>query len=171
MTRLKKSLGSRKYLHPDAGLVPDKLIAASVVEGTGRLKLVSDDSPSANCKAIVVFKNRICKSGTGSYMGDTIGWYCSECGKKEYAPRPDQCPDCAAEAKPLIMPFPGRILAECNITSPYSGRHLIALVDVGQVFQTSFNDERGEKIVQYFMWDGRDLLSASPSERERDDCF
>jgi len=150
---------------------------------SGKPKLLAREEAGTDEKIIVVFRTPIGFRGGNSHTGDRIGWSCASCRVERDEEVPKTCPRCGAldggtlGPKIKFAPFPGEIIAQGVIAqgdagNMGSGDQLVAVMLKGVVFSTGYTGRLyGAPLAHYYMWDGKQLLSATWEEWQVADLF
>lgn len=159
--------------HPNDGHVPARLLAASLVETNGRPGLVAQESCNTSDKILVVFRTGLGRGGVNEHKGETLGWRCTSCSWYEYVPRPKVCPICQDKVKSINAAFPGKVIVSGDVSTrpKIVSTKMVALLGLGQVFQTVHLGEDGKFHSHYYMWDGEALLHATMRLRNKTNIF
>jgi hypothetical protein len=142
-------------------------------------------------EVLCLFRTKYGRDGHNHHTGDRAGWKCStpECPNwgTEKIP-PDLCTYCGMlnvedgliryGPRIIFADFPGRILAKGVRAAGAAGRmgsgeELLAVMPRGVVFRTNCTGhlEGTSRRAHYYMWTGKELLSAAWDERIAGDLF
>jgi hypothetical protein len=174
--------------HPDRGEVLHRLMSATLgTTRSGAPKLIATDDDSDDSGAIIVFRTEPGFRGGSSHTGDRAGWRCSQYGctgsGTEKEP-PDACPVCGAGSQytfqapePVFADWPGKDLVRGYVAQGAAGRagggaQFISVMPRGVVFRTSYGGRLyGKPSSHYYLFNGKEVLSATWDERIISDVF
>jgi len=166
---------------PVSGAKPsDQLVAADVVEVSGRSKLVAADEATNKEATIVVLHTMTGFRGSNAHTGDVIGWRCRSrncTGPREMHPVefldviPEKCPDCGWHTEMVYAPRPGKVLARGVIAEGAAGRagsgeQFILLLPRDEVLRTAYTGRLYGGPEEHYLWfDGEKIIRLTCEER------
>lgn len=176
-----------------------KIFAASLGKSRGdqwRIFGQEKDTETIEEEVICLFRTRYGFRGSNRHTGDRAGWKCSTPDCVAYGGEvpdsiayggevPDRCPKCGMmshnhpQEGPIytFLDFPGRILAKGTRAEGAAGKmargeELVAVMPRGVVFCTHYTGRLyGAPSAHYYVWTGKELLSATQDERDIGDLF
>jgi len=145
-----------------------------VVEMDGKFYAKETTSSKDDSTALLVLKTPVYKGGRNFHTGDRRGASCLTC-QVDFDFTRENCSLCGKKLKVYHFDFPGTILAQGTVRDnkrPVFGSQIICTIKKGQVIRTAYDGFTfGKPGCHYHLFDGKQVISTTWSEREKGKSF